>query len=117
MDDAVCKACGQKLMLIHFSKGAYLVCNNWNCRLDRDRQHIVIGGIVKGLEAELEIDMEEAPRKRGSSLIMAPPRSRYRDSYLEAKRLNYEALRARGYGCKDARDNCTIKKARAILGT
>jgi len=107
---ALCKECEQELVAIHFTAGDLLVCANRRCRLHHERQV----SIPNKARPDLGIyDEPEVKRKPGRRIKVKP---RTRESYLELKRLNYQELRDRGYSCKDARDNCTIKRARAILG-
>ena len=109
---ASCKECKHELVAIHFTAGDLLVCDNRRCRISHERQV----SIPNKARPDLGIYDEPEPkakRKPGRRIKVKP---RTRESYLELKRLNYQELRDRGYSCKDARDNCTKKKARAILG-
>jgi len=109
-----CRHCNSELIVIRFSKGGYYVCDNWRCRLYRQRQVFIPNKARPDLGIYDEPEPEpKAKRKLGRRIKVKP---RTRESYLELKRLNYQELRDRDYSCKDARDNCTIKKARAILG-
>ena len=103
---ANCQACDTPLEVLRFRHHDLFVCNKPGCRLFRERQGIVARGFR--LDSEPDTPLQKPKR--------TPKHTQKTESYLALKRINYEALRALGYGCKEARDNCTKKKARAILG-
>jgi len=107
---ASCKECEQELVAIHFTAGNLLVCDNRRCRISHERQV----SIPNKARPDLGIYDEPKVKRKPGRRIKVKPRTR--ESYLELKRLNYQELRDREYSCKFARDNCTMKKARAILG-
>ena len=111
---ASCEECKQELVAIHFTAGDLLVCDNRHCRIHHERQVSIPNKARPDLGIYDEPEPEPKVKRKPGRKIKVKPRTR--ESYLELKRLNYQELRDRGYSCKDARDNCTMKKARAILG-
>jgi len=61
----LCNGCRQPLIRINFSAGAYLVCDNWQCRLFRERKGIITNNPTKATYRRPKKSKKGRPWYRG----------------------------------------------------